>query len=166
MSQIATIIEPTQNPATVEHEFVRDEDASCPICGKMCPNDSYCVNCGYVYDPVLRKYQTHDQIEAEKENQKLFQNADTKNQDELNKNAPRNQSKHQAKMAKIGREYKRQHGRVAEVGDIVRRKNGNGSYDKGSVWYIKTKHGWRSSPSKKRKPSKSQIKRACSESDK
>jgi hypothetical protein len=165
LSQIVINNELVTNLPKFENDFLKYEDTPCPVCGKVCPNDSYCINCGYVYDPILKKYQTHKQIEAEKEKQKEYNNTDTINHNKLDQGILGKKSELRAKMVKIGKEYKRQHGQVAEVGDIVRRKNRDGSYDKGSIWYV-TKHGWRRSPSKKRKPSKSQIKRICHESKK
>ena len=55
---------------------------------------------------------------------------------------------------KIGKEFKRQKGRTAKVGDLVRRKNKDGSYNTGSPWYVKTRYGWRSvkkAPKQKRR---------------
>ena len=59
---------------------------------------------------------------------------------------------------KIGKEFKRQKGRKAKPGDIVRNKNKDGSYNKGSPWQIFTQNGIRKSPTGKRKPSKNVIK--------
>ncbi len=59
----------------------------------------------------------------------------------------------------IGLEYKRQHGRVAKVGDIVRTRKLDGSFHKGAFYYIKTRNGWRKSPTATRKPTKAQIRR-------
>jgi hypothetical protein len=140
------------------------EDSPCPVCGKVCPNESYCVNCGCVYDPVLKKYQTPKQIKAEKATHRKYQEIEAKKLEKLKKDQLKSQRR--VMMVKIGREYKRQHGRAAEVGDIVRMKKLDGSYNKSSNWYIKTKHGWKSSPSKKRKPTTSQIKRVCLDSQK
>ncbi len=59
----------------------------------------------------------------------------------------------------IGKEYRRQHGRVGKVGAIVRRKKADGSYHRGAFWYVRTKHGWRKSgPSK---PTRARIRRIC-----
>jgi hypothetical protein len=58
---------------------------------------------------------------------------------------------------KIGKEFKRQKGRKAKPGDIVRDKNKNGTYNKGSPWHIMTNFGWRKSKTGKKKPTKSQI---------
>lgn len=58
----------------------------------------------------------------------------------------------------IGKEFKRQFGRVAKVGDIVRKKKANGTYHLGAMWYIRTPNGWRKSHTEFIKPSKSQIK--------
>ena len=59
----------------------------------------------------------------------------------------------------IGKEYTRQHKRVAGIGAIVRTKRKDGKYHRGAYWYIKSVKGWRVSPSKERKPSKSFIAR-------
>ncbi len=147
-----------------EHTYEVVEDSPCPVCGKVCPNDMYCINCGYVHDPIMKKYQTPEQIEAETENQKKHR-IEAKRRARLESSKGK-QSKYQAMMVKIGREFKRQNGKAAEPGDIVRRRKLDGSYDKGAFWYIRTPHGWRSSPSKKRKPTESQIKRVCLESKK
>lgn len=56
---------------------------------------------------------------------------------------------HNGAMTRIGREWKRQHKRKAKVGDVVRDKNKDGSYNKGSPWYVKTLFGWR--PVKKKR---------------
>ena len=69
-------------------------------------------------------------------------------------------------MIKFGKEFKRQHGRVAKPGDAVRRKNKDGSYNKGSIWQIRTPNGWRRSPTKYKKPTKSQINQLCKKSRK
>lgn len=135
------------------------DDVPCPVCGLVCPNELYCVSCGYVHDPVMKKYQTPEQLESESQRQKEFKRAATKRERaEKQKNK---QSKHHALMVRVGREYKHQNGKTAEVGDIVRRKKQDGSYDKGSFWYIKTPKGWIRSPFKKRKPTQNQIKRVC-----
>ncbi len=138
------------------------EDKPCPVCGKVCPNDMYCINCGFVYDPVLKKYQTPEMIKDEKANRRKFRLIEAKRLEKSRKNKRGGkQSKHQSRMVEIGREFKRQFGRAAEPGEAVRRKNLDGSYNKSSIWYIKTPRGWRGSPSKTRKPTVSQIKRVC-----
>ena len=65
----------------------------------------------------------------------------------------------------IGKEFYRQHKRTAKIGDIVRKKNKDGSYHKGADWYVKTPHGWRDSGSP-RKPSAAKIKEICKRSRK
>ena len=60
----------------------------------------------------------------------------------------------------IGKEFRRQRGRRARIGDIVRKKNKDGSYHRGADWYVKTKHGWRDTGSPIR-PSAAKIKRLC-----
>jgi hypothetical protein len=61
----------------------------------------------------------------------------------------------------IGKEFKRQHGRTAREGDVVRTKNKDGSYNKGAEWYVYTSHGWRNSNSHKR-PTQKQVDTICS----
>jgi len=58
----------------------------------------------------------------------------------------------------IGKEYKRQHGKPAKIGSIVRTKKKDGTYHKGAYWYIRTAKGWRKSPTAEQKPSKAVIK--------
>lgn len=43
----------------------------------------------------------------------------------------------------IGKEFARQKGRPARIGDTVRTKNINGSYNKAAEWYVNTRYGWR-----------------------
>jgi len=45
----------------------------------------------------------------------------------------------------IGKEYKRQWGKVAKVGNVVRFKKLDGTFHKQAEWYVKTKFGWRKS---------------------
>ena len=59
----------------------------------------------------------------------------------------------------IGKEFERQKGRVAKVGDIVRTKKTDGTYHKGAFWYIKTRKGWRRFGLKK--PTRAQIIKAA-----
>ena len=59
----------------------------------------------------------------------------------------------------IGKEFERQKGRVAKLGDIVRTKKSDGTYHRGAFWYIKTKKGWRRFGLKK--PTRAQIIKAC-----
>lgn len=59
----------------------------------------------------------------------------------------------------IGKQFKKQNGRTAKVGDIHRTKNLDGSYNKQAEYYIKTKNGWRKSPTRTKKPSKSIIRK-------
>ena len=60
-------------------------------------------------------------------------------------------------MVHIGQEFKKQKGRRARVGDLVRTKNKNGSYNKNAVWYLKTKFGWRRAGTGARKPTRADI---------
>ena len=57
----------------------------------------------------------------------------------------------------IGKEFKKQYGRVAKVGDCVRFKTKDGSYHKQAFWYIRTKFGWRKHGPNK--PSKAYLKK-------
>ncbi len=59
----------------------------------------------------------------------------------------------------IGKEYKRQHGRIARVGAIVRTKKKDGSYHRGAFWYVRTPKGWRKSGPQK--PSRARIRAMC-----
>ena len=59
----------------------------------------------------------------------------------------------------IGKEFRKQHRRSPKVGDIVRTKKLDGRFHKGAFWYIRTKNGWRRSPTGTRKPTRAQIKR-------
>ena len=153
MSQVAYVSE----LVTVTELAPVGEDMACPVCGEACPNELYCINCGYVHDPVMKKYQTPEQLESEKQRQEEYRIAATIR--EKAKKQKSKQSKHHTMMVRIGREYKRQNGKAAKVGNIVRARKQDGSYDKGAFWYIKTPKGWMSSPSKKRKPTKAQINR-------
>ena len=56
----------------------------------------------------------------------------------------------------IGKEFKRQNGRVAKIGDTVRTKTNSGNYHKSAEFYVKTKNGWRSTGNQ-RKPTQAQI---------
>jgi len=60
----------------------------------------------------------------------------------------------------IGREFVRQYGRRAVVGDIVRKKRKDGRYHKGADWYVRTPYGWRDTGSARR-PSKKRIAELC-----
>ena len=58
------------------------------------------------------------------------------------KGGERKQS-HNGAMGRVGKEFRRQHKRPAKVGDVVRNKNKDGSFNKGSPWYVRTIFGWR-----------------------
>lgn len=60
----------------------------------------------------------------------------------------------------IGKEFVRQHGRTARVGECVRFKTKDGTYHEQADWYVRTPHGWRDTGSN-RKPTRTQIKRIC-----
>jgi len=57
----------------------------------------------------------------------------------------------------IGKEFVRQNRRKAKVGSICRFKKMDGSFHRQAEWYVKTKHGWRKSRTRQRKPKRSQI---------
>ena len=136
------------------------EDSPCPVCGQICPNDAYCINCGYIHDPLLKKYLKRETKKKIKDKpSKIMEN---RNPDGSYSDLPgSNHSKQDELTLKYSQEFRRQNGRAAKVGDIVRQKNIDGSYNKSSGWFIYTKRGWVRSPSKKRKPTESQIKRVC-----
>lgn len=56
----------------------------------------------------------------------------------------------------IGKEFVRQTGRVAKIGDIVRKKKSDGTYHKGAYWYVRTRFGWRRAGMKR--PTAAEIK--------
>ena len=60
----------------------------------------------------------------------------------------------------IGLEFKRQHGRTARTGEIVRTKTKAGRYHRTAVWYVKTPMGWRETGSKRR-PTPARIQALC-----
>lgn len=66
----------------------------------------------------------------------------------------------------IGQTFKAQRGRKAKTGDIHRTKNKDGTYNEHAVWYVKTAHGWRKSPTGRRRPSKAEVARICAASRK
>ena len=66
----------------------------------------------------------------------------------------------------IGIQFRKQHGRRARTGDLVRTRTKDGSYHKGASWYIKTPHGWRKSPTGTRKPTRSQVRKIMKRSRK
>ncbi len=66
----------------------------------------------------------------------------------------------------IGKEFRRQNRRTAKVGDIVRTKKLDGRFHRGAFWYIRTRNGWRKSPSQTRKPTKAMIKKVNTSSRK
>lgn len=57
----------------------------------------------------------------------------------------------------IGKEFVKQHGHKARVGSICRFKKLDGSFHRQAEWYVKTKHGWRKTRTRQRKPTRSQI---------
>ena len=69
-------------------------------------------------------------------------------------------SKHGTRVH-IGRQWSAQHSRRPRVGDVVRTKNKDGTYNRQAVWYVYTRYGWRDSGSHS-KPSASTIKAICS----
>jgi hypothetical protein len=61
-------------------------------------------------------------------------------------------------------DFKRQEGRSPRVGDVVRHENKDGSYHQQAMWYIRTENGWRRSPTERRKPTPTEIRRTNRES--
>jgi len=57
----------------------------------------------------------------------------------------------------LGKEFKKQHRRLARIGDIVRFKKSDGTYHKQAEWYVKTKFGWRKARTGQARPSENQI---------
>ena len=64
----------------------------------------------------------------------------------------------------IGQMFRREHGRAARVGDVHRTKTRSGRYHRQAMWYIKTRHGWRRSPTEFRRPTPAEIRRVCAKS--
>jgi hypothetical protein len=68
---------------------------------------------------------------------------------------------HHGLMTHIGVEFKRQNGRKARVGDVVRKKIKSGAYHKEADWYCRTRYGWREMQTLgytgKRKPTRKEI---------
>ena len=75
------------------------------------------------------------------------------------KNLPKKRNTFHGIAVHIGKEYKKQNGRKAKVGDIVRTKKKDGSYHGGAWWYVRTPDGWRRSPTGTRKPSRFHVSR-------
>lgn len=66
----------------------------------------------------------------------------------------------------IGKEFKRQSGRVAKVGALVRFKKADGTYHKQAEWYVRTKFGWRKSRTGQTRPTAGQVARVLETSRK
>ncbi len=49
--------------------------------------------------------------------------------------------------------FEAEHGRPPRVGDVHRTRKRDGTYHELAWWYIKTRHGWRKSPTGTRRPS-------------
>lgn len=77
--------------------------------------------------------------------------------------AKQNGYSHHGTMVHIGKEFVRQNNRVAKVGDSVRTKTKDGTYNKNAPWYIKTQHGWRKT-AYSNKPTKNQTKETLDKS--
>lgn len=74
---------------------------------------------------------------------------------------PKKQNTFQGIAVHIGKEYKRQHGRVARIGECVRFKTKSGAYHKQAFWYVRAGNGWRKSFTAQNKPNPSEIKLIC-----
>jgi hypothetical protein len=57
----------------------------------------------------------------------------------------------------IGKEYERQHGRPASVGQAVRFKTKSGNFHKQAFWYVRTPDGWRKLDADTRPPTAAEI---------
>ena len=65
------------------------------------------------------------------------------------KDLPKQENTFQGIAVHIGKEFSRQHGRTAKVGECVRTKKADGSYHQQAEWYVRTVHGWRKHGPKK-----------------
>lgn len=70
---------------------------------------------------------------------------------------PKKRQNYHGGATHIGKEFARQHGRPAQVGEIVRKKTEKGDYHDGSYWYVRTKFGWRNT-GKQVKPAPAELK--------
>lgn len=70
---------------------------------------------------------------------------------------PKQRNDFQGIATHIGELFAREHGRPARVGDLHRTRTTSGQYHKQAAWYVMTKHGWRKSPTKTRKPTPDEI---------
>jgi hypothetical protein len=59
----------------------------------------------------------------------------------------------------ISADFRKLKGRAPRVGDIHRCVDSDGSYHAQAFWYVRTKNGWRRSPTEQRKPTKAQIRK-------
>ena len=66
----------------------------------------------------------------------------------------------------IGKEFKKQHNKIAKVGNVVRFKKLDGTYHLQAEWYIKTKFGWRKTRTGQRKPNDYEAKQVLKTSRK
>ena len=64
----------------------------------------------------------------------------------------------------LSAQFRKQEGRAAEVGDVTRHKNLDGSYNRQSMFYTRTEVGWRRSTTEKRKPTADEIRRQSAKS--
>lgn len=58
---------------------------------------------------------------------------------------------------RLGVEFRKQNGRAADIGDIVRSKAADGSYKGSSEWAVKTQYGWRSCRTGTKKPTRGEV---------
>ncbi len=57
----------------------------------------------------------------------------------------------------IGKQFIAQTGRRAKTGDIHRTRKADGTFHRQAMWYVKTPHGWRKSPTEFRRPTPKEI---------
>lgn len=59
------------------------------------------------------------------------------------KDLPKQENNFHGIATHIGKEFSRQHGRPAKVGEVVRFKTADGTFHKQAEWYVRTANGWR-----------------------
>jgi len=73
---------------------------------------------------------------------------------------PKQRNSFQGIATHIGKEFERQHGHTAAVGEVVRTKRKNGQFFDQANWYIRTHKGWRESSSRSSRPTAEDIEAA------